>query len=229
MSRTVHAACPHDCPDTCAHARHRRGRPRGAHPGRPGPPADARRAVHQGLALRRAQLPPRARAAAAEARRRPRAAANSCAVGWDEALADIAARLKAHRRARPAGHRALQLRRHDGPGAGREHGGALLPQARRLAAGPHDLLDAPAATRWPRPTAPRSACTSSTIAESRLIVIWGSNSIASNLHFWTFAQQAKRDGAKLVCIDPRAHRDRRQVPPAHRAAARHRRRAGARR
>jgi anaerobic selenocysteine-containing dehydrogenase len=40
-------------------------------------------------------------------------------------------------------------------------------------------------------------------AESRLIVIWGSNSIASNLHFWTFAQQAKRAGAKLWCIDPR--------------------------
>jgi anaerobic selenocysteine-containing dehydrogenase len=40
-------------------------------------------------------------------------------------------------------------------------------------------------------------------AESRLIVIWGSNSIASNLHFWTFAQTAKRAGAKLICIDPR--------------------------
>ena len=40
-------------------------------------------------------------------------------------------------------------------------------------------------------------------AESRLIVIWGSNSITSNLHFWTDAQQAKRSGARLVCIDPR--------------------------
>jgi len=40
-------------------------------------------------------------------------------------------------------------------------------------------------------------------AESKLILIWGSNSITSNLHFWTFAQQAKRAGAKLVCIDPR--------------------------
>ncbi len=40
-------------------------------------------------------------------------------------------------------------------------------------------------------------------AHSRLILIWGSHSIASNLHFWTFAQQAKRQGAKLVCIDPR--------------------------
>ena len=40
-------------------------------------------------------------------------------------------------------------------------------------------------------------------AESQLIVIWGSNSIASNLHFWTYALAAKRAGAKLICIDPR--------------------------
>ncbi|MDB5893847.1 MAG: molybdopterin oxidoreductase, partial [Rhodoferax sp.] len=40
-------------------------------------------------------------------------------------------------------------------------------------------------------------------AESKLIIIWGSNSIGSNLHFWRYAQQAKRNGARLVCIDPR--------------------------
>lgn len=40
-------------------------------------------------------------------------------------------------------------------------------------------------------------------AEARLILIWGSNSITSNLHFWRLAQEAKRRGAKLVCIDPR--------------------------
>ncbi|MDB5850063.1 MAG: molybdopterin oxidoreductase [Rhodoferax sp.] len=40
-------------------------------------------------------------------------------------------------------------------------------------------------------------------AEARLIIIWGSNSIGSNLHFWRYAQQAKRAGARLVCIDPR--------------------------
>ncbi|MDP3611180.1 MAG: molybdopterin-dependent oxidoreductase, partial [Rubrivivax sp.] len=38
---------------------------------------------------------------------------------------------------------------------------------------------------------------------SRLILIWGSNPITSSVHFWTFAQQAKRAGARLVCIDPR--------------------------
>jgi anaerobic selenocysteine-containing dehydrogenase len=40
-------------------------------------------------------------------------------------------------------------------------------------------------------------------AESRLILIWGSNSIASNLHFWRHVQTAKRNGAKVICIDPR--------------------------
>ena len=40
-------------------------------------------------------------------------------------------------------------------------------------------------------------------AEAKLILIWGSNAIASNLHFWRYAMAAKRAGAKLVCIDPR--------------------------
>jgi len=40
-------------------------------------------------------------------------------------------------------------------------------------------------------------------AEAKLILIWGSNSIASNLHFWRYANAAKRSGAKLICIDPR--------------------------
>jgi anaerobic selenocysteine-containing dehydrogenase len=40
-------------------------------------------------------------------------------------------------------------------------------------------------------------------AEAKLILIWGGNAIGSNLHFWRIAQEAKRNGARLVCIDPR--------------------------
>jgi anaerobic selenocysteine-containing dehydrogenase len=50
--------------------------------------------VHQGLALRRAQLPPRAGADAAEAGR-PQGQRPVRAVGWDEALDTVAARLAA--------------------------------------------------------------------------------------------------------------------------------------
>ena len=39
-------------------------------------------------------------------------------------------------------------------------------------------------------------------ADSKLILIWGSNPITSNLHFWARAQEAKRRGAKLIAIDP---------------------------
>ncbi|WP_233832227.1 molybdopterin-containing oxidoreductase family protein [Paraburkholderia sp. ZP32-5] len=39
-------------------------------------------------------------------------------------------------------------------------------------------------------------------AESEVILIWGANPIASNLHFWTLAQEAKRRGARLIAIDP---------------------------
>ncbi|TQK06698.1 molybdopterin-dependent oxidoreductase [Herbaspirillum sp. SJZ107] len=38
--------------------------------------------------------------------------------------------------------------------------------------------------------------------DARLIVIWGGNPIASNLHFWMRVQEAKRRGAKLIAIDP---------------------------
>jgi anaerobic selenocysteine-containing dehydrogenase len=37
---------------------------------------------------------------------------------------------------------------------------------------------------------------------AKLLIIWGGNPIASNLHFWTRAQEAKRNGAKLIAIDP---------------------------
>jgi anaerobic selenocysteine-containing dehydrogenase len=37
---------------------------------------------------------------------------------------------------------------------------------------------------------------------AKLILIWGGNPIASNLHFWMRVQEAKRRGAKLVAIDP---------------------------
>jgi len=37
---------------------------------------------------------------------------------------------------------------------------------------------------------------------SRLILIWGSNPIVSNLHFWSRAQEAKRRGARVIAIDP---------------------------
>jgi len=39
-------------------------------------------------------------------------------------------------------------------------------------------------------------------AQAKLILIWGSNTLTSNLHLWPFIQQARRAGARVVVIDP---------------------------
>ena len=38
--------------------------------------------------------------------------------------------------------------------------------------------------------------------EAKLILLWGANPIVSNLHLWSRVQEAKRRGARVVAIDP---------------------------
>ena len=38
--------------------------------------------------------------------------------------------------------------------------------------------------------------------EAQLIILWGANPIVSNLHLWSRVQDAKRRGAKVIAIDP---------------------------
>lgn len=38
--------------------------------------------------------------------------------------------------------------------------------------------------------------------DAEIIVIWGSNTKVTNMHFWPFVASAKKNGAKLIVIDP---------------------------
>src|SRR5215813_6290229 len=40
------------------------------------------------------------------------------------------------------------------------------------------------------------------IVHSRYIVLWGTNTIVTNLHFWPLVREAQRRGARLVAVDP---------------------------
>jgi len=40
------------------------------------------------------------------------------------------------------------------------------------------------------------------IVHSRLIVLWGTNTIVTNLHLWPVIEEARRRGARIICIDP---------------------------
>ncbi|MFZ9511703.1 MAG: molybdopterin-dependent oxidoreductase, partial [Burkholderiaceae bacterium] len=198
---TVRGACPHDCPDTCSLlttvengvAVRVQGNP--AHP-----MTDGVLCTKVSRYTERTYHPDRVLTPLK--RSGPKGSGQFVPVSWDEALDDIAQRLKA------IGARDPQ---------------AILPysyagtmglvQGESMAARFFHRLGASLLDRTICATAGGEAMTYTLggklgmkmegFAQSRLIVIWGSNSIASNLHFWRIAQQAKRDGAKLVCIDPR--------------------------
>jgi anaerobic selenocysteine-containing dehydrogenase len=40
------------------------------------------------------------------------------------------------------------------------------------------------------------------IARAGLVVLWGTNLVATNVHQWAFVAEARRNGAPVVCIDP---------------------------
>ena len=123
-------------------------------------------------------------------------------VGWDEALDDIAGRLQAIAARDP---QAILPYSYAGT-MGQVQGDSMSARFfHRLGA---SLLDrticaSAGAEALTQTLGNKVGMKVQHFAESKLIVIWGSNPIGSNLHFWRIAQQAKRDGARLVCIDPR--------------------------
>jgi len=200
-SMTVRGACPHDCPDTCAlkitveNGRVVRVQGDPEHPPTHGALCTkvsryAERTYHDERVLH-----PLKRVGA-------KGSGQFVRVSWEEALGDIAARLAAiaARDAQaivPYSYAGtMGLLQGESMAARFFHrlGASLLDRTICASAGG----DALAATYGGK-----LGMHLESFADSRLILIWGSNSIASNLHFWTFAQQAKRAGAKLVCIDPR--------------------------
>ena len=203
-THTVRGACPHDCPDTCAMQVTVTGGIAIKVQGDPNHPP-----THGALCTKVSRYPERTyhadRVLHPLRRVGPKGSGQFERVSWDAALGEIAARLQA-----------IAAR---GPGAAQ----AILPYSY---AGTMGLLQGESMDRrffhkLGASQLDRTICSTAGgdaiaatygakvgmhlahYAESRLIVIWGSNSIASNLHFWTFAQAAKRAGAKLICIDPR--------------------------
>ena len=227
----VRAACPHDCPDTCAMlvtVREQDGRRVAVKiAGDPEHPTTAGRAVHQGQPLSRAHVSPRSRAAPV-APHRPQGRGPLRARELGRCARRHRGPAERHRRARSAAHRAVQLRRHHGTGAGRSDGEPLLPPARRQLARPHDLRDR-------RRRSPRR--------DPRHAAGHGHRAVPGRPAHRLLGHQCHR--VESPSLEPRpgsqaagreAHRDRpvpladgREMPSAHRADARHRRRVRARR
>ncbi len=126
-------------------------------------------------------------------------------VGWDDALSDIAARLQAIAADPALGAEAILpysyagtmgLVQGDGMAQRFMHrlGASLLDRTICAAAGGEGLMMTLGTKRGMR---------AEEFANAKLLLIWGCNPITSSVHFWRYAQDAKRQGARLVCIDPR--------------------------
>jgi anaerobic selenocysteine-containing dehydrogenase len=197
----VIGACPHDCPDTCSLvttvengvAVRVQGNPKHRH-------TDGVLCAKVSKYTERTHHPERLLTPLK--RVGPKGSGQFTPVSWDEALDDIARRLQAIAARNPqailpysyAGTMGLV----QGEGmAGRffhRLGASLLDRTICASAGAEALTQT---------LGNKVGMKVEHFAEAKLILIWGSNAIGSNLHFWRLAQQAKRDGARLVCIDPR--------------------------
>ncbi len=194
----VRGACPHDCPDTCAllttvengRAIKVQGNP--AHALTDGVLCTkVSRYTERTYHPERVLTPLR--------RVGPKGAGRFEPVGWDEALHDIATRLQAIAAREPqailpysyAGTMGLVQGESMSARFFHKLGASLLDRTICASAGAEGLTYT---------LGSKVGMKVQHFAESKLIVIWGSNSIGSNLHFWRIAQEAKRQGARLVCI-----------------------------
>lgn len=199
--KTVLGACPHDCPDTCSlvttvvNGVATRVQGNAQHPMTGGVLcAKVSKYTERTYHPERVLTPLR--------RSGPKGSGQFEPVSWDEALADIAQRLHHIAQRNPEAilpySYAGTMGRVQGESMDRRFfhqlGASLLDRTICASAG---------STALQHTYGGKLGMRVEFFAESKLILIWGSNSIGSNLHFWRIAQEAKRNGAKLICIDPR--------------------------
>ncbi len=200
-SSTVLGACPHDCPDTCSLVTTVQDGVAIKVQGNPNHPlTDGVLCTKVSRYTERTYHPDRL--LHPMKRVGPKGSGQFQQVSWDEALSDIATKLKAIADQHP--ERILPY----------SYAGTMgMVQGESIAMRFFNLLGAAQLDRTICASAGGEALAHTFggklgmkvqhFAESKLILIWGSNAITSSIHFWRIAQEAKRQGAKLVCIDPR--------------------------
>ncbi len=200
-ARTVHAACPHDCPDTCAiRVTVDGGRVVSLRGDADHSPTAGALCTKVSRYAERNDHPERV----LHPLRRvgPKGAGRFERIGWDEALGEVAGRLRAIAARDPQAIVPYSYAGTMGLVQGEAMAGRFF---HRLGASLLDrtICSAAGGAALAATYGAKVGMHVEHFAESRLILIWGSNSVGSNLHFWTQAQAAKRNGARLVCIDPR--------------------------
>ncbi|MGC2520132.1 MAG: molybdopterin oxidoreductase family protein [Burkholderiales bacterium] len=206
--KIVRAACPHDCPDTCAmQVTVENGvavKVEGAkdHPFTQGTLCTkVSRYLERTYSKERLLFPLKRRGRKGPAGSGANGKGEFTRISWDEALDAIAARFKAVAADDPQGILPYdyagtmgQVQWHSmGKRFFHRLGASLLERTICSSAGKAGLKITLGGSFGMDPER---------FDEAKLILIWGSNPIVSNLHLWSRVQEAKRRGAKVIAIDP---------------------------
>ncbi len=199
-TRTIRAACPHDCPDTCAMLVTVEGEKAVAIQGDPDHPNTAGvLCTKVSRYLERTYHPDRL--LHPMKRIGPKGSGQFAQISWDEALTTISERLRTEAAKDP---RAILPYSYAGTMGVVQGESMAMRFFNRLGASKLDrTICSSAGTVGYRYTLGAKIGTDTEQFENaKLIIIWGGNPIGSNLHFWMRAQEAKRRGAVLIAIDP---------------------------
>ena len=196
----IRGACPHDCPDTCALLVHVKDGVALRVTGDPDHPT-TRGALCTKVARYEQRTYHRDRVLTPLKRVGAKGAGRFVPVSWDEALDAISARLGEIAARNPEAIVPYSYAGTMGLVQGESMAGRFFNQlgAARL---DRTICASAGAAGLQYTLGDRVGPDMEAAVDAGVIVFWGTNAIASNLHFWTFAQEAKRRGALLVAIDP---------------------------
>ncbi len=199
----ITGACPHDCPDTCSwqvavDRATGRALDLWGHPDHP--VTQGRLCTKVDNYLERTYHPDRLTAPLK--RIGPKGSGHFAPVPWDAAMADIAARLQTI----IAQHGAEAVLPYAYAGTMGILQGDGLAEAFFNRMGASQLartICSQAGFEGYRYTIGATEGTETeAFAQAKLILIWGSNTLTSNLHLWPFVQEARKQGARVIVIDP---------------------------
>jgi len=202
---TVRVVCAHDCPDMCsllAHVENGRVARVTGDPEQPFTAGFACAKVNRDAELvhspERLQTPLRRIGPKGEGRFAP--------IGWDEALDEITARWRSIiAESGPLALLGYAYSAHQGQiNRGLVLGFFHALGASRLIAG--TVCDTCCETAWDMTVGPVGGADPESVADSDLVIAWGADLVATNVHFWAKVEQVRERGVPVVVIDPRRSR-----------------------
>jgi len=202
--RYERSVCPHDCPDTC-------GLLVGVEEGRvvsvKGDPEHpfTRGAVCMKVARYPERLVSPLRVLHPLRRTGPKGSGSFERISWDRVLDEIVERYR--RIAEKEGAEAILPYSYAGT-MGLVHYHAGHPFFHRLGASRlrRTICSAAAEAGFSATMGNGPSTDIETVVASDLILIWGSNTLATNMHAWPFFLEARRRGGRIICIDPYRNR-----------------------